>query len=166
MKERLIFALICLLVISFLSDCSNRARDEEAYRIKAQGLGELVAEQASACVSQSRAYMAVWEYAKVSEIDFETAAAEMLGEETRQNKTMMVENKAMIDNLLEELRTPPMKFEESYNKLVELHEIYMQLHTLALKPSDDMEKHNKEVNRLAGQIMEKKKELDATFPMR
>jgi len=79
---------------------------------------------------------------------------------------MMVENKAMIDNLLEELRTPPMKFEESYNKLVELHEIYMQLHTLALKPSDDMEKHNKEVNRLAGQIMEKKKELDATFPMR
>jgi predicted secreted Zn-dependent protease len=166
LKERLILALICLLVISFLSDCSNRAREEEAYGIKAQGLGELIAKQASACVSQSRAYMAVWEYAKVSEIDFEMAAAEMLGEETKQNKAMMVENKAMIDNLLEELRNPPVKFEESHNKLVELHEIYMQLHTLALKPSDDMEKHNEEVNRLAGQIMEKKKELDATFPMR
>jgi len=34
------------------------------------------------------------------------------------------------------------------------------------KRIDDMEKHNEEVNRLAGQIMEKKKELDATFLMR
>jgi len=124
LKGRLILALICLLVILFLSDCSNRAREEEAYGIKAQGLGELIAKQASACVSQSRAYMAVWEYAKVSEIDFEMAAAEMLGEETRQNKAMMVENKAMIDNLLEELRNPPVKFEESHNKLVELDAIF------------------------------------------
>jgi hypothetical protein len=163
MKKSLISALIFLPVIFYFAGCGNQGREEGAYEIKVQGLGELIANQASACVSQSRAYMAVWEYAKVSEMEFEEAAAEMLGAETKQNQAMMVENKALIETLLEELKDPPEKYEESYKKLIELHEIYVQLHTLALQPSDDMEEHNEKVNSLADQIAEKKRELDATL---
>jgi len=163
MKKSLISALVFLPVIVYFSGCGNQQREERAYGIKAQGLGELIASQASACVSQSRAYMAVWEYAKVSEMEFEEAAAEMLGAETKKNKAMMIENKAMIENLLEELKEPPKKHEESYTKLMELHEIYVQLHTLTLDPSDDMDEHNEKVNGLADRIAKKKRELDATL---
>jgi hypothetical protein len=163
MKKSLISALIFLPVIVYFSGCGSQQREERAYGIKAQGLGELIVGQASACVSQSRAYLAVWEYAKVSEMEFEEAAAEMLGAETKQNKAMMVENKAMIETLLEELKDPPKKYEESYKKLMELYEIYVQLHNLALDPSGDMEEHNEKVNSLADRIAEKKRELDATL---
>lgn len=165
MKRSLISLLIFLLVIALFTGCGNQGRKESAYEIKAQGLAELIVNQASACVSQSRAYMTVWEYARVSEIEFEKAAAEMLDAETEQNKAMMVENRAMIETLLEELKNPPLKFEGSYKKLMELHAIYVQLHTLALDPSDNMEEHNEKVNSLADKMTEKKRELDATFIM-
>ncbi len=163
MKKSLISALVFLPVFVYFAGCGNQGREERAYEIKAQGLGELIAKQASACVSQSRAYMAVWEYAKVSEMEFEEAAAEMLGAETKKNQAMMVENKSMIEKFLEELKEPPKKYEESYKKLTELYEIYVQLHTLALDPSDDMNEHNEKVNNLADRIAEKKRELDATL---
>lgn len=163
MKKSLISALVFLPMFVYFAGCGNQGKEERAYGVKAQALGELIAKQASACVSQSRAYMAVWEYAKVSEIKFEEAAAEMLGAETKRNQAMMVENKSMIEKLLEELKEPPKRYEESYKKLTELYEIYVQLHTLALDPSGDMEAHNEKVNSLADQIAEKKRELDATL---
>ena len=101
MKKCQVFGVLIFFAFGLFSGCSNRAQEERKYEIKAQGLGELITQQAYACVSQSKAYQAVWEYAKVSEMDFETAAAQLLGPETRQNKATMVEHKAMIENLLE-----------------------------------------------------------------
>ena len=166
MKKSLVLAALVFFVFGLFLGCSNRAQEEQKYEIKAQGLGRLIVQQASACVSQSKAYLAVWEYAKVSEMDFETAAAQMLGSETKQNKAMMVEHKAMIEGLLEELKDPPSRFESTYEKLVELHEIYVKLHDLAMDPSDDMENHMKSVNKLSDQILEKTREMDATFVTR
>ncbi len=163
MKKCLIIAPIVFFMFCLFSSCSNRAQEEQKYEIKAQGLGELIVQQASACVSQSRAYQAVWEYARVSDMDFETAAAQMLGPETKQNKATMIEHKAMIENLLGELKEPPSQFEETYKKLEELYEIYVQLHDLAMKPLNDMDQHMKAVNKLFDQIQAKKRELDATF---
>jgi hypothetical protein len=96
-------------------------------------------------------------------MDFKTASAQMLGPETRENKAMMVEHKAMIENLLEELKEPPSRFEVTYERLGELYEIYVQLHDLAMDPLDDMDKHMRSVNKLADQIVEKAQELDAAF---
>ncbi|UCE40819.1 MAG: hypothetical protein JSV17_15445 [Candidatus Aminicenantes bacterium] len=165
MKKCLIFVPIIFFVFGLFTGCSNRERVEGKYEIKAQGLGELTTQQAYACVSQSKAYQAVWEYAKVSEMDFKTAAAQMLGPETRQNKATMVEHKAMIEDLLEELKEPPSRFEETYKKLVELYDIYVQLHDLAMEPLEDMDKHMKSVDKLSDQIVTKARELDATFVM-
>jgi hypothetical protein len=166
MKKCFTIASIFLFVICLFIGCSNRAQKERQYAIKAQSLGELVVNQAYACVSQSKAYQAVWEYAKVSEIDFKTAAAQMLGPETRQNKAMMVEHKAMIENLLEELKEPPSRFEETYKRLGELYEIYVQLHDLGMDPLGDMDKHMKSVNILSDQIVEKTQELNAVLVVR
>lgn len=163
MKKCQIFIGFVFFAISLFSSCSDRAQAEKRYEIKAQGLGELIVQQANACVSQSEAYQAVWEYARVSEMDFETASAQMLGPETRENKAMMVEHKAMIENLLEELKEPPSRFEKTYDRLGELYEIYVQLHDLAMDPLDDMDKHMKTVNKLSDQIFEKAQELDAAL---
>lgn len=163
MKKCQILVGLIFLAFGLFSGCSNRTQEVQKYKIKAQGLGELIVQQAYACVSQSKAYQAVWEYAKVSEMDFETAVAQMLGPETKQNKATMVEHKAMIENLLEELKDPSSRFEETYKRLDELYEIYVPLHDLAMDPLDDMDKHMKSVNELSDQIVEKARELDAVL---
>lgn len=163
MKKSLITAPIIFLELCLFFGCTNRAQKERQYAIKAQSTGELMVNQAYACVSQSKAYQAVWEYAKVSDMDFKTAAAQMLGPETRQNKATMVEHKALIEDLLEELKDPSSKFEEIYNRLGELYEIYVQLHDLAMVPLDDMDKHMKSVSELSDRIVEKARELDAAL---
>ncbi len=166
MKKNSVCIPALLLVFGLFFGCGNRAQEEARYTIKAQSLGELMVQQASACVSQSKAYMAVWEYARVSEVDFETAAKDMLGSETRENKAMMVEHKAMIENLLEELSDPSSDFESTYDRLSELYNIYVKLHDLAMDPSDDMQKHMETVDTLMDQALEKKRELDATLVVR
>jgi hypothetical protein len=161
-KNQICLSLICFAFV-FFSGCGNRAQVEMRYEIKAQSLGKLMVNQAYACVSQSKAYQAVWEYAKVSEMDFKSAAAQMLGPQMSQNKATMVEHKAMVEDLLEELKEPPLKFEETYKRLGELYEIYVPLHDLAMDPLDDMDKHMKSVNELSDQIVEKARELDAVL---
>jgi hypothetical protein len=155
MKKCQIAVVLVFFCFGFFSGCTNRAQKERGYEIKAQGVGELITQQAYACVSQSKAYQAVWEYAKVSEMDFETAAAQMLGPETRQNKAMMIEHKAMIENRLEELKEPPSRFEETYKRMGELYDIYVH-----------MRQHMDSVNKLFDQILESKRELDGTFVVR
>lgn len=163
MKKCQILVGLVFFAFGLFSGCGNHAQEERRYEIEAQALGKLISQQAYACVSQSKAYQAVWEYAKVTEMDFETAAAQMLGSETKQNKATMVEHKAMIENLLEELKEPPSRFEETFKRLGELYEIYVQLHDRALDPLDDMDKHMKSVNELSDQIIEKTRELDAAL---
>jgi hypothetical protein len=164
-KSRVLVGLI-LFVFGLFAGCNNRAQEERRYEIKARSLRVLIVGQAYACVSQSKAYQAVWEYAKVTEMDFDSAAAQMLGPQTRQNKATMVEQKAMIENLLEELKEPSSRFEETYKRLGDLYEFYVQLHDLAMDPLDDMDKHMKSVNKLSDQIAEKARELDAALAVK
>ena len=163
MKKCLICIPMILFVCGLFSGCTNRAQVERRYEIKAQSLAQFIVSQAQACVSQSKAYQAVWEYARVTEMDFDAAAAQMLGPQTKQNKATMVEHKGMIENMLEELKEPPSKFEETYKRLGELYEIYVQLHDLAMDPLDDMEKHMNSVSKLSDQIVAKAREVDAAL---
>ena len=163
MKKSLFLSVSFFLTIGITVACGKNAREERGYQIKAQGLAEVIAKQASACVSQSKAYLAAWEYAKVTETDFETALSQILGDEAKQSRARMIENKAMIDSLLEELKDPPDRFMETYKILVDLHELYGQLHNLSLKPSNDMEIHNKKVDKLTSKIETKIEDLNATF---
>jgi len=163
MKKNLAVILVLLGVAVFTINCSNKAQEEEEYQIKAKGIGDVIASQAQGCISQSKAYRTAWEYAKVTEMDFDSAVKEILSGDMEASKQMMIENKARIDKKLEELEGPPEKYEEAHKKLMELYETYIELHKLALKPMKDIEEHEAAVNDLASQILKKKKELDSVL---
>jgi hypothetical protein len=163
MKKTLIAVMVLIGAFIFSVSCSNRAQEEEEYKIKAEGIGEAIVSQAKGCVSQSKAYRTAWEYAKVTEMDFDAAVKEILSGDMEANKQMMLENKARIDKMLEGLEGPPEKYEEAHKKLKELYEVYIKLHKLALKPMKDIEKHEASVNGLVSQILKKKMDLDAVL---
>ncbi|MBD3414775.1 MAG: hypothetical protein GF421_10135 [Candidatus Aminicenantes bacterium] len=163
MKKILTFITFVSLAAFFLISCSSRAREEETYEIKAIGVGNVIFHQAQACINQSKAYRTAWEYAKVTGMDFKSAADEILGQDMKDNKQMMLENKAQIEGMLQELKKPPDKYSEAHKKLKELYEIYLKLHNLAIEPLNDMEKHDASVNDLAAQTMKKKEELDNIY---
>jgi hypothetical protein len=163
MKKTLAAVLVLLGTAVFFIDCSNKAQEEEEYQIKAKGIGDVIVSQVQGCVSQSKAYRTAWEYAKVTEMDFDSAVKEILSGDMEANKQMMLENKARIDKMLEGLDGPPEKYDEAHKKLKELYDIYIKLHKLALKPMEDIEEHEAAVNDLASQISKKKKELDAVL---
>jgi len=160
MKKILTSIMVLMGASVFLINCSNKAQEEEEYKIKAKGMGDVIVSQAQGCISQSKAYRTAWEYAKATEMDFDSAVKEILSGDMEANKQMMVENKARIDKMLEDA---PEKYEEAHKNLKELYDTYVKLHKLALKPLKDMEKHEAAVNDLASQILKKKKELDAVL---
>jgi hypothetical protein len=163
MKKTVIVIIILIGAFVLTISCSNKAQEEEEYRIKAKGMADVIVTQAQGCISQSKAYHTAWEYAKVTEMDFDSAVKEILSGDMEANKQMMRENKARIDKMLEGLEDIPEKYEEAHNKLKELYETYIKLHKLALKPLKDMEKYEAAVNDLVSQILKKKKELDAAL---
>jgi len=163
MKKILTSIMVLMGASVFLINCSNKAQEEEEYKIKAKGMGDVIVSQAQGCISQSKAYRTAWEYAKATEMDFDSAVKEILSGDMEANKQMMVENKARIDKMLEGLEDAPEKYEEAHKNLKELYDTYVKLHKLALKPLKDMEKHEAAVNDLASQILKKKKELDAVL---
>lgn len=163
MNKTLTPGTVITLVIFLLFNCGTKAAEEEKYEIKAMGIGNVIFHQAQACINQSRAYRTAWEYAKVTGMDFDSAAKEILSEDMYSNKQMMLDNKAQIEGMLEELEKPPDKYAEAHKKLKDLYEIYIKLHNLAIEPLSDLEKHDASVNDLAAQIIKKKEELDNTW---
>lgn len=150
-------------VVLFWAACggSSKSKNEVLYSLKLEKTAEIIASQAHACSSQLRSYWAIWEYAKVSEIDFETAAQQMQGGQTSQNLSMMQENKAQIDRLLADLESPPENYAEAFQKLQELYAAYVQMHSQALKPSGDWENLEQRIRTVEDNVFMKKSELDA-----
>ena len=81
----------CVLwaALILLAGCGGGKQRTEAYQLRIESAAELVAGQASACLTQIRSYWAVAEYAKASDMSFEEAAREMQTGQTRQNLRMM-----------------------------------------------------------------------------
>ena len=149
--------------VLFYSACGSSAKsnDEALYSLKLEKTAEIIASHAYACSSQLSSYWAIWEYAKASEIDFETAAQQMQGGQTTQNLSMMQENKAQIDRLLADLESPPEKYAEAFQKLQDLYAAYVQMHSQALKPSGDWEYLEQRIRTMEDNVHTRKSELDA-----
>jgi len=157
---------VCAVIIWGLLFCSvcggsSRAKDEALYGFKLEKTAGIISSQAHACSSQLRSYWAIWEYAKVSEIDFETAAQQMQGGQASQNLSMMKENKAQIDRLLADLESPPEKYAEAFQKLQKLYAAYLEIHSQALKPSRDWENLEKRIRTMEDNVLARQSELDA-----
>ena len=99
MNIKHILAVFVIVFLFILTGCRGQKKKEieiEKHREMVRAAGNVIVNQASACINQARVYITVYEYAKVSGMDYEAAAAEMLGKETEQNKRMMMENKRAV----------------------------------------------------------------------
>jgi hypothetical protein len=153
----LIFLILCLLIV--VLSCGDKAKEAEAFAIRARIIGDLILAQTSAYISQSKAYITAWEYAKVTGEDFETSVRHVLGVQAEHNKIDFLSMKEKIAGRFEKLGQPPQEYAEAHEKLVNLHDLYLKLHALALNPKPPQEKYEKSINELTTKIEKTGKEF-------
>lgn len=146
-----------------LSGCGdgNKELKRSLYLKKAEAAAGVIVNQASACTNLARSYLATWEYAKVSGIDFAQAMREMHGQSTTENKIMMKGNKLDIDELVESLEDPPSGCEEIYQSVKAMHQKYNDIHFLVLEPPNDMAKLQEKVIELENDLIDLSQELES-----
>jgi len=151
MKKTLCLFLI-LLPICAVPSCSDKAKEAEAFALRARILGDLILAQTSAYVSQSKAYISAWEYSKVTGEDFKTSVRHVLGVQAEHSKIDFLSMKENIAERLEKLGQPPQEYVDAHEKLIVLHDHYCKLHALALNPGPTKEKYESSINKLTGKI--------------
>lgn len=154
-------SFFCIFLI--MTACGSSERREKEFEIRAKKVGEVILRQTSACLAQSKAYVAVWEYARVTGTDFKTAAGQVLQGDPEAVKIQFNEMKIKIENLLDGFKNPPEKYLKTYEKLQELYDIYTGIHSLALNPSDTQENHESSQADLYDKFMDTAEELESTF---
>ena len=158
--------LLCVLFLSLLCvlfpnvSCQNKSKKEEIYAIRVGDLSDVILTQSSACLSQTKAYTAVWEYAKVTGEDFDTAASHILGSARAEAKRNFAHNKMMIQEFLKKVEDPPEKYRSSHGKLLEMYDLYIKLNDLAVKPNAPQEEYEASVYKLYDQLLKKGAELN------
>jgi len=154
--------IICILLLSVLFlniSCQNKGKEEDLYALKVEDLGDLILVQSSACLSQSKAYTAVWEYAKVTEEDFDSAARHILGPTRAEAKGQFTQNKMKIDDFLQKVENPPEKHRSAHEKLLEIYGVYIKLHDLALRPTAPQEEYEASVYKAYDELLKEAGEL-------
>ncbi len=150
--------LICLGFV--LAACGSGVQDTQVYKIKIEKAGEIVVGQAQGCLSQLRSYWTIAEYARVSGMDYATAAREMGGGQASQNLQMMREAKVQIDQLMEGMSEPPEIYRDAFTRLEELYTAYVKVHDFALNPPEDMQDLNERISEMQNDLYQKKTDFD------
>ena len=159
-RRPIIIFYILLLSVLFLNiSCQNSGKEEDLYALKVEDIGDLILVQSSACLNQSKAYTAVWEYAKVTGEDFDSAARHILGPARAEAKEGFIQNKMKIDDILQKVEDPPEKYKSSHDKLLEIYGVYIKLHDLALKPTAPQEEYEASVYKLYDKLLKEAGEL-------
>ena len=139
--------------------CKNKAKEEAIYSFRVGEIANVILTMSSGCISQVKAYSAVWEYAKVTGEDFDSAAREILGPARAETKGQFMLNKMNIDDFLHKVENPPDKYKSSHEKLLEMYDIYIKLNDLSLKPTAPQEKYEASVYKLYDELLKKAGEL-------
>jgi hypothetical protein len=150
--------LLYTIILAF--SCQNKGKEEAMYAIRVGEIGDVVLVQSSACLSQSKAYTAVWEYTKVTGEDFDSAARHILGPGRAEAKGQFLEMKMNIDDLLQKVKDPPDKHKAAYEKLIAMYGLYIKLHDLALKPTAPQAEYEASVYKLYDMLLKERGELN------
>lgn len=105
--------------------CGQSKRQRLIFLEKGKGLGEIIIKQASGDMNLCKMYNTVWEYAKVTDLDFQSAYREMMLD-TSDIKMQMETNLEMMDQMMNMVESPPKNMTGIYDKLVELRESYLE----------------------------------------
>ena len=148
--------ILCVFLILFplyaATSCGDKAKEAEAFALRARILGDLILAQTAAYISQSKAYITAFEYAKVTGEDFKTAVRHVLGFQADHSKIEFLSMKEKIADRLTKLGEPPQEYAEANEKLVLMHDMLLKLHSLALNPKPPQEKYEKSINELTAKI--------------
>ncbi len=130
------------------------------YAFRVGELANVILTMSSACISQVKAYSAVWEYTKVTGEDFDSAARHILGASRAETKGQFQLNKMNIEDFLQKVENPPDKYKSSHEKLLEIYNIYIKLNDLSLKPTGPQEKYEASVYKLYDELLKEAGKLN------
>ena len=141
-------------------NCGQSKRQSLLFLEKAKGLSGIFITQASADMNLCKMYNTVWEYAKVTDLDFQSAYKEMMLD-TSEIEMQMETNKQMMDRMMNMVKSPPKNMTGIHNKLIELRELYLEFNKFVFQmPQISQEKFNTEADTYVANINSLKGELD------
>ncbi len=156
-----IIVILTAVIGLFAAGCGHPKRDAEIYLIKAEGLGNVLVQQCSSFVSLAKMYDSVWEYSKVTHLDFKSAYDEMMANRPGGLTLEMEVNKQRITRMLDLSKDPPKEMQKVHERLKELYDMYLQFHAFIVKfPSLSQEKYGEEINIYIKDINDIKTELE------
>jgi len=163
-RQYMMIFCVLLMSVPFINiSCENKGKEENMYALRVGEIGDVILIQSSACLNQSKAYTAVWEYAKVTGEDFNSAARQILGPARAEAKGQFMESKMMIDELLQKAKDPPEKHKFSYEKLLEMYGLYVKLQDLALEPTAPQVEYEASVYKLYDELLKKGGKLNSSL---
>lgn len=157
MTKRFVFVgIITVLLVC----CGAPQQNKQIFLMKAGDLGDIIVKQAAGDINICNMYNTVWEYAKVSDMDFKTASREMMVD-TAGIKMQTDSNMQMMDRLMNTVNKPPKGMTGIRDKLVELREAYLEFSRFVYKtPDTSQETFNSKVDKHVENIEALKSELD------
>ena len=153
--------LIFLGVLTVLLVCCGQSQRQSLFYLeKAIGLGDIIIKQASADMNLCNMYNTVWEYARVTDMDFQSAYKEMMLD-TSEIKMQMETNMEMMDRMMNMVENPPENMTGIHDKLIELREAYLEFNKFVFQlPQVSQERFNAEVDAYIANINSLKADLD------
>lgn len=160
-KSNVTTQLIIIGIMTILLVCCGQSKKKSLFFLeKAKGLGEIIIKQASGDMNLCKMYNTVWEYAKVTNLDFQSAYKEMMVD-TSETKMQIETNMQMMDQIMNMVKSPPKNMTEIYEKLIELRESYLEFNKFVFQlPQVSQEKFNAKADAYLTNINSLKGELD------
>ena len=152
--------LIILGVMTVLLVYCGQSKKQSLFFLeKAKGLGDIIIKQASGDMNLCKMYNTVWEYAKVTDLDFQSAYREMmLG--ISEIEMQMETNMQMMDRIMNMVKSPPKNIIGIHDKLIELRESYLEFNKFIYQlPQVSQEKFNAEADAYVANINSLRGEL-------
>ena len=152
--------IILGVMIVFLVCCGQSKRKSHLFLEKAKGLGDIITKQASGNMSLCKMYNTVWEYAKVTDLDFRSAYREMMLD-TSGIEMQMESNNQLMDRMMNMVKSPPKNMTGIHDKLIELRETYLEFNKFVFQlPLVSQKKFNDKADAYLANINSLKGELD------
>ncbi len=156
-STQLIFlGIMAVLLVS----CGQSKRQSLIFLENGKGLGEIITRQASGDMNLCKMYNTVWEYARVTDLDFQSAYREMMLD-TSDIKMQMETNLEMMGRMMNMVKSPPKNMTGIYDKLIELHESYLEFNKFVYQlPQVSQKEFNAKADGCLTNINSLKGELD------
>jgi len=140
---------------------------EERYEEGIDFCSDLIIHEAERSILICLEYSRVWNKAIERQASFDSAILKLQEALNSENiYKSLREMKSLTEKMMEKLIDPPLKYNESYKKLVNLYGVYSQVYAFAVQPSGSLVTFNNSINDLQSQLIKLKNELNAMLKIK